>query len=172
MMTPSPLPSPWKASLVALAVCALVAAGLAVFAWPDDPLQSAVAGAVVFALLAGLEISAALRLRRALADFAEEVPGTADASTSALGCQALRWDDPPIEVWGRPGRLGAGRLQVWAGPWLVGFFPTREARRAAREALDFVRRKPGLAQQRPEPPVRASRARAASKAPHRAESRA
>lgn len=129
-----PLPSPWRASAGSLLLFGGVGVALGLFVGLQDP----VAGIAV-ALIAGgvgvlAELQAALRLNRALARFAAEVPAPAEPFSSPIGVQGLRWEEPPIEVTGQTYRFTVPPLEV-ATPGDLVEVPHRQVREGAREVL-------------------------------------
>lgn len=140
-----PLPSPWRAS--GLMVGLGVACGLAIVAllWLEyGVVLAAIPAALVpVTLLGGAELQAALRLNWSLREFASQVPGMPEASTSLRGDQRVHWPDLDLAASGGTHRFRIQGLTVDVDE-ISRSASTRRPREAAREALDTLGHDPSF----------------------------
>jgi len=140
-----PYPSPWRAAGRMLGIGA--AGGLAIMAFVRSESGQVLPGVPValllVALLGGAELQAALRLNWSLREFASQVPGTPEASTSLGGDQSIGWPDIGLEAKGGTHRFRVERLTVETGD-RTRSASLRRPRESAREALERLGHEPAF----------------------------
>lgn len=139
MRQPAPLPDPWRASWVTLAMA--LAAG-AILAWIVGTTVGVAEGAAAGLTLATAsivaEMQAAWRLRRALARFAAAFPTQErEAFEAWTSEQGIRWPALALSVEGRVGSYLVEPLAVEAGG-AVRIVAPRDAREAGEETARLL----------------------------------